>query len=92
MSNKTWNMSVDMLPSTTDTYNIGNASKKWVVNGYSLGDACEKSVDSSLTDETTSTDVPTSSAVVSYVKGKEVSVSVSSESLIITTQPTEQGA
>lgn len=92
MPNKTWDMGVDVIPSTTDTYNLGTAQKKWVVNGYTLGDACGKGVDSSLSDSTTSTAVPTSSAVVSYVKGKEVNVSVSSEALVITTPSTEQGA
>ena len=83
MSNKTWDMGVDIIPSTTESYNLGSSQKKWVVNGYSLKDACGKGVDSSLTDSTTSTDVPTSSAVVTYVKGKSVSVSVSSETLTI---------
>lgn len=89
MPNKTWDMGVDVIPSTTGNFNLGTAQKKWVVNGYTLDDACAKKVDSSLTDSTTSTNVPSSSAVVNYVKGKSVSVSVGSESLIITT---EQGA
>ena len=92
MPNKAWNMGVDMIPSTTNNFNLGTTQKKWVVNGYTLNDACGKSVDTSLTDETTSTNVPSSSAVVGYVKGKEVNVSVSSEALVITTGSTEQGA
>ena len=87
MSNKSWEMDVDINPSTTGSYNLGSASKKWVVNGYTLDDACEKSIDSSLTDETTSTNVPSSVAVVNYVKSGKVSVNVSSETLSITTQP-----
>ena len=86
MSNKTWEMDVDINPSTTGNYNLGSASKQWVVNGYTLGGACEKSVDTSLSDSTTSTNVPSSSAVVSYVKSGKVSVSVASETLTITTQ------
>ena len=89
MSNKVWDMGVDMIPPTTDAYNLGTSQKKWVVNGYTLKDACAKGVDSSLTDETTSTDVPTSSAVVSYVQGKEITVEVNSEALVITTPTTE---
>ena len=53
MSNKTWTMSVDLLPSTTNAYNIGSAEKKWTVNGYTLGAACAKGV----TDNSSSTDV-----------------------------------
>ena len=56
MANKPWNMSVDLLPSTTATFNIGNSSKKWIVNGYTLGDACTKGV----TDNSSST-APSSS-------------------------------
>ena len=89
MPNKTWDMEVDMLPSTTDIYNLGTASKKWLVNGYTLNDACAKAVDTSITDGTTSTNVPTTKAVADYVSSNSVSVSVSSESLVITT---EQGA
>lgn len=85
MPNKVWDMGVDVIPSTTGDFNLGTSQKKWVVNGYELDDACAKGVDTSLSDSTTSTDVPTSSAVVTYVKGKEVTVSVSSETLVITT-------
>ena len=91
MPNKTWNMEVDMLPSTTGTYNLGNASKKWVINGYELDDACAKGVDSSITAGTTSTNVPTTQAVADYVDGKVgVSVSVSGTTLVITTPPEEE--
>ncbi len=51
MPNKVWNMNTDLLPGTNNGFNLGNASKKWVVNGYSLGDACAHGV----TDNTSST-------------------------------------
>ena len=89
MPNKTWNMGVDLIPSTTATYNIGNSTKKWIINGYTLGDACEKGIDSSITDSTTSTAIPTSQAVASYVAEKSVSVSVNNSELIITTSTGE---
>ena len=58
MPNKFWNMETDMIPDTTNAYNLGNASKKWVVNGYNLKDACAKDV----TDNTTPTAVTSSDA------------------------------
>ena len=40
------------------------------VNGYTLADASAKSVDSSISASSTSTNLPTSQAVVSFVEGK----------------------
>ena len=56
MANKEWNMGVDLLPKTSNSFNIGSSSKKWVFNGYTLADACAKGV----TDNTSST-APSSS-------------------------------
>ena len=51
MANKTWDLGVDLLPKSGATQKLGSSSRKWVVNGYTLGDACAKGV----TDNTTST-------------------------------------
>lgn len=66
MSNKVWNMNTDLLPGTNGGFNLGNSSKKWVVNGYQLGDACAKGV----TDNTSST--PISSTDTNLVTGRTV--------------------
>ena len=66
MPNKTWNLGVDLLPSTGGAFNLGNASKKWVINGYSLGAACEKGI----TDNTTET--AASSTDTNLVTGRTV--------------------
>lgn len=66
MPNKTWNMNTDLLPGTTNSFNLGNLTKKWVVNGYALGDACAKGV----TDNTAS--VPISSTDTNLVTGRTV--------------------
>ena len=84
MPNKSWEMRVDMIPKTNNTFNLGDSTHKWNVNGYSLGDACAKGVDTSIADESTSTNVPTTGAVVSYVEGHATSISVSGTTLIIT--------
>lgn len=47
---------------------ISSGTKSLTVNGtYTLDDACEKGVDTSITSGTTSTDLPTSQAVADYV-------------------------
>lgn len=84
MPNKHWEMEVDVLPKTTNTYNLGDATKKWVVNGYTLNEACSKNVDTTIDEEAESTNLPTTSAVVEYVKDQGMStVSVSGKILII---------
>lgn len=67
MPNKTMNFEVDVLPATDATYNLGNSQKKWVINGYNISDASAKGVDTSISVGSTSTNLPTSQAVASYV-------------------------
>jgi hypothetical protein len=33
MANNTMNFGVDLLPTSTNTYNLGNADLKWKING-----------------------------------------------------------
>ena len=68
--NKSLTFEVDILPDTTATYNLGNASKQWKLNGKTPGDAIEKDVDSSIADASTSSNLPTSAAVASFVENK----------------------
>ena len=35
MANDNMNFGVDLLPATTDTYNLGTSTKKWIINGVS---------------------------------------------------------
>lgn len=35
MANDSMNFGVDLLPVTTNTYNLGSSSKKWIINGVS---------------------------------------------------------
>ena len=37
----TWNLGVDVLPTTTATYKLGSSTAQFVVNGYTLNDAVE---------------------------------------------------
>ena len=91
MPNKNWDMSVDIIPNTTNTFNLGNETKKWVVNGYNLGDACAKGVDSSISSGSTSQNVPTSQAVATLVGSIENSISVSGTTLYINATPPSNG-
>ena len=83
MPNKHWDMETDMIPETTDTYNLGTSQKKWIVNGYELNDACAKEVDTSIEDESESTNLPTTAAVVEFVSDRTCEVSVVGRKLII---------
>ena len=67
MPNKTWTLEVDLIPSEDGEYNLGNASKKWNVNGYLVNEASAKQVDTAITSGSTSTKLPTTAAVVDYV-------------------------
>ena len=89
MPNKQWEMGVDMIPNTTNTFNLGTSQKKWIFNGYQLGDACAKGVDTSISDSTTSTDVPTTLAVKNFVDSKATTVTVVGKKLVI--NPVESG-
>ena len=81
MPNKTWNMGVDMIPTTDDTYNLGNATKRWKVNGYELADACARDVDTEITFGSASNNVPTTSAVAQYIESYMFQVNVIGTSL-----------
>lgn len=83
MPNNKWDMGVDLIPATDDTYNLGDSTHKWIINGFELDDACAKDVDSSISDGSTSTNLPTSQAVATFVGTKLVSVSVVGKKLII---------
>ena len=84
--NNHWDMEVDVLPKTSETYNLGSSTKQWVVNGYTLNSACAKGVDTEITDESTSTNLPTTQAVAAYVEektsGQVTTVTVSNNTLI----------
>lgn len=65
----TMTFEVDVLPNTTSTLNLGSSDKKWKVNGVIPGDALAKNVDSSISSDS-STNLPTTAAVVYYVDNK----------------------
>lgn len=60
----------NVLPSENGSLNLGDASNKWKINGKTTGDAIEKDVDSSISDGSTSNNLPTSAAVASFVENK----------------------
>lgn len=70
MPNKTITFKTDILPYTSEGYNIGDATHKWKVNGYVVAAAAAKSVDTSISAGSTSANLPTSGAVASFVEGK----------------------
>lgn len=67
MPNNHMDFEVDLLPVADATYNLGDSTHKWIVNGHTIGEAAEKGVDSSISSGSTSTNVPTTGAVVSFV-------------------------
>jgi len=70
MPNNSLSFGVDVLPNTTGTYNLGNESKQWKVNGKTLGDACEKGVDTQIMAGSSSAALPTTAAVAYFVEHK----------------------
>jgi hypothetical protein len=77
MANMTFG--VNLLPKNDgNTYSLGNSSQKWKIylseiNGTTfngLGQAAEKNVDTSISNSSTSTNLPTSAAVAAFVEGK----------------------
>ena len=56
MPNKTLTFKMDILPDSDGDFNLGSIAKKWIINGYTLTEACAKNI----TDNTTST-APSSS-------------------------------
>ena len=58
----------NLMPTSGKT--LGDASNQWGINGYTLGDACAKGVDTSISDGSTSTALPTTQAVATYVGSK----------------------
>ena len=63
------NFGVNLLPKANNTYSLGNSDYKWLINGMALASACTKDVDNVITANTTSTNLPTSQAVASFVSG-----------------------
>ena len=88
MPNNHWNMQVDLLPETTDTFNLGSSQKKWIVNGYDLSDACEKDVDTSISKQSASTNLPTSKAVADLVREWMSAITVVDTTLVFGTDLT----
>ena len=78
-----WNMDVDVIPAQDNTYDLGSSTKRWRINGKELGEAAEKSVDTSISTGSTSSNVPTSKAVADLFGEGHVSVSVQGKVLII---------
>lgn len=70
MPNKTINFELDILPASDGSFYLGNAEKKWIINGRELSDASEREVDSSISDGSDSQGLPTSEAVAAFVEGK----------------------
>jgi len=70
MPNKAITFKMDVLPNTGSTYNLGDSTKKWLVNGYVVNEASAKEVDSSISAASTSANLPTSQAVAAFVEGK----------------------
>lgn len=64
--NKTVTLKTDVLPYSDKDYSLGNQSLKWKVNDYVVSAAAEKEVDDSI--EGPSSNLPTTSAVMSYVE------------------------
>ena len=68
--------SSEISPGTTNTINLGTSDFKWkniyatAFNGYILAAACAKGVDTSITNSSSSMNLPTSAAVASFVEGK----------------------
>ena len=71
LTNKTYNGLTLTKATTGFTIAGGTTSKTLTVNNtYTLGAACAKAVDSSISAASTSTNLPTSQAVASFVEGK----------------------
>ena len=71
LTNKTYNGLTLTKATTGFTIAGGTTSRTLTVNNtYTLGAACAKAVDSSISAASTSTNLPTSQAVASFVEGK----------------------
>ena len=79
MPNKMHNYKVDLLPDATATYNLGSSSKKWLINGVTPGDAMAKGVDTSISQGSTSTNLPTTAAVVAFISSGGIDIITNSE-------------
>ena len=82
----TLDFEVDVLPSTDATYNLGSENKRWKLNGKTVGAAMEKNVDTSISEGSSSANLPTSAAVAYFVEHKGYSsldASVVGETLIL---------
>lgn len=76
MPNKTLTFKTDILPYSSEGYNIGDSTNKWKVNGYVVSAAAEKNV----TDNTTPT-APNSSDQ-NLITGRTLYNAIASESEI----------
>ena len=83
-SGKKWDLDIDMLPSQDNTYDLGSSTKRWKVNGRTLGDASEKGVDTSITMDSTSTNVPTTKAVADFLKEERLVISIGGSTIYFT--------
>ena len=71
LTNKTYNGLTLTAATTGFTISGGTTSKTLTVSGtYTLGAACAKAVDTSISAASTSANLPTSAAVASFVEGK----------------------
>ena len=63
MANNSMNFAVDLLPSTTNTYNLGNSSKKWNIYANSINGLPQ------ILYGTCATEASTAAKVVSNING-----------------------
>ena len=75
------NFGVNILPSSNNTYTLGNSNKKWnayinQLNGKAIGTASEKNYDTQILEGSTSTNLPTSQAVANFVASMPKTISV----------------
>ena len=91
---------VNLNPKEDNTYSLGNATHKWKINDIVLGDSISKNIDTAIIDGSTSVNLPTSAAVVSFIEGKGyttnsgtvISVQVGATSPIVSSNSTAQSS
>lgn len=74
MPNDNMNFGVDLLPVTTDTYNLGSSSKKWIINGVSDPKLTDTTY-SSLSEVSGGTDVSLVTTGEKYTWNRKLSLS-----------------
>ena len=45
MPNNYWNMEVDLIPATDDTYRLGDSTHKWIINGETISAISNDDID-----------------------------------------------